>query len=125
MTAWLHALRQTESVELMARLVQEKLQHCTLQLWMPDVESEASLYSGDSEGGHSLCNLPVEQGGDALLRTLVAACDGDEGLPALSAMNTGYWPVMLVACRHHQLPVPPGFWIDALSVTPAKDSLAT
>lgn len=124
MAAWLQALGRTETVQQLATLAAEKLEHCTLQLWMPDADSEPTLYVGDGEGGRALCDLPLADGGEAMLKTIAAACKDDEGLLALSAIRTGFWPVVLVACRHHHLPVPPGFWISALMPPDAEEKSA-
>jgi len=47
----------------------------------------------------------------ALLRTIADACSQAKGFEELSANKSGYWPVILTACRHYRLPVPPQFWI--------------
>jgi hypothetical protein len=114
LTAWLHALQRTVSVEAMGKLVREELEHCTLQLWMPDEASEQTLYTGDGEGGRALCDLPVGRGGEILLRTILEACDKDDGFLSLSAVKARLWPIVLMACRHHRVPVPVNFWIEAM-----------
>lgn len=116
--AWLHALGETAAVDSLQSLVKEELNHCTLQMWMPDDLSEDSLYVGDANHGQSLCDLPLDNGGSQLLETIAEACRLDTGFRNLSAIKTGYWPIVLVACRHHHLPIPPGFWIDSLRPHP-------
>lgn len=113
--AWLQAFGKTDVVETMSTLVREKLEHCTLQLWMPDAMSEVELYVGDNGHGRALCDLPLSEGGTQLLATIAEACRTDTAFGQLSANKTGFWPVILVACRHHQLPIPPGFWIESLT----------
>lgn len=116
--AWLQAFGKVEAVEMLSTLVREKLGHCTLQLWMPDATSETKLYVGDNDHGKALCDLPLGEGGAQLLATIAEACRGDSAFESLSAIRTGFWPVVLVACRHYQLPVLPGFWIDSLLPPP-------
>jgi hypothetical protein len=114
LAAWLQAFENQSSVDLLATLSSEILDHCTMQLWMPDEHTEETLYVGEGQG-RALCNLPVAAGGKTLLKVISEACKNDEGLTSLSAVQTDYWPVVLVACRHYRLPVPPGFWIDAIT----------
>lgn len=114
LAAWLQALGQEGVVETLSTLVREKLQHCTLQLWMPDATSETALFKGSHSSGRAICDLPLAEGGPQLLATITEACNIDTEFKKLSPIRTGFWPVMLVACRHHQLPVPPAFWIESL-----------
>lgn len=111
---WLHALQRPGSDEHLATLAREALEHCTMQLWMPDAGSEKTLYVGEGEAGRALTDLPVDRGGEEVLRIIRLATADDDGLEGLTAMQCGNWPIVLTACRHHRLPVPPGFWIDAL-----------
>ncbi|MBF0614658.1 MAG: chemotaxis protein [Magnetococcales bacterium] len=115
--AWLQALGQETEVKMLRELVRSELQHCTLQLWTPNAESETMMYVGGSNHGLALCDLPLDDGGPQLLATIAGACRTDTALKNLSPMLTGVWPVILVACRHHHLPIPPGFWIESLIPT--------
>lgn len=90
------------------------LEHCTLQLWVPEAASEDHLYLNDDLHGAALCDLPLTCDGTELLQTIADACDESDGFIALSANSSNYWPVVLTACRHYRLPVPPQYWIGAL-----------
>lgn len=116
-SAWLQALHQADVVEALSTLVRNELEHCTLQLWMPDAKSETEMFISDNNHGHgrSLCDLPLSEGGSQLLSTIAEACRMDSSFKDLTPNKVGFWPVILVACRHHQLPIPPGFWIELLS----------
>jgi hypothetical protein len=115
MAAWLNALGQRVAVEGLERLVREKLAHCNLQLWMPDSASEDELYVGEEGHGRALSDLSLVDGSQALIDTIWEACRLDKAFDALSAIKTGYWPIVLLACRHHGLPVPPQFWIRSIA----------
>ena len=115
--AWLQALGEVDVVETLSSLVREELEHCTLQTWMPDTTSEDKLFVGDNNHGRALCHLPLGEGGHQLLATIAEACRMDTAFENLSPIDTGFWPVLLVACHHHQLPVPPGFWIGSMMPT--------
>lgn len=114
LACWLHALNCEKEVHALAALAKADLEHCTFQLWVPDATSESTLYSGDGEGGRSLCDLPVSEGGNVLLDTIATTDLVHNGLGSLSAVSEGFWPILMVACRHYRLPVPPGMWIAAL-----------
>jgi hypothetical protein len=111
LAAWLCGLKEGDMVTKLSVLVQEKLDHCTMQLWLPDDSSEELIYSGRTDHGVALSNLSVASC-DMLLDTILEACQKETGLERLSASKAGYWPIVLLACRHYRIPVPPQFWIE-------------
>ncbi|VVO59167.1 hypothetical protein [Pseudomonas fluorescens] len=117
---WLHTLGATEAVEALSRLARNELKHCTLQLWLPDASSEEKLYTGDNSHGRALCGLPLDKGGQKLLATIAEACNMNADLQNLSPVKSGFWPVIMVACHHYDLPIPPGFWINSLMEPESK-----
>jgi len=112
LAAFLAALKDMASLETLVALKEKELSHCTLQLWMPDNTSEAGLYIGTHDHGIALCDLPLSASGVELLKTVREACEGSKDFDALTAITTGHWPMVLTACRHYRLPVPPQFWIN-------------
>lgn len=118
---WMRALGQTELLTILTTLVREKLDHCTLQLWMPDDASEDHLYVGDTNHGRAVSNVPCDEDCTGLIATIAEACRLDTCFANLSAIKAGFWPLVLAACRHHHLPVPPAFWIEAIRDSPASD----
>jgi hypothetical protein len=121
--AWVTALNDQGSVSALEKLKAGPLAHCTLQLWLPDEDSEEHIYLNDAVHGVALADLPVSGAGQDLLRVLAAASKSAEGFNNLSAVKSGYFPVILTACRHYRLPVPLPFWISLL-VPPEADSAA-
>jgi hypothetical protein len=119
--AWLAAFKDQAALDKLNALKAGDLAHCTLQLWLPEKESEEHLYLNDDMHGAALTDLPLGGDGTELLQTIAEACDDNDGFAALSANSSGYWPVVLTACRHYRLPVPPQFWIGAL-VPPAPSA---
>lgn len=113
MAAWLAAVEEKESLKTLADLKESVLAHCTLQFWLPDSSTEDALYGGGKGHGIALCDIPIADG-DAFLKAIADACKKESALENLSAMETGYWPIVLLACRHYRHPVPPHFWIDFL-----------
>ena len=113
LAAWAAGVGHREALETLVKLKSEVLQHCTLQAWLPADDTEDRIYVGDTDHGFCLSDLPVEGDGSALLQALREACRRVEALANLSAVRLDVWPLVLVACRHYRLPVPPQFWIDA------------
>jgi len=113
--AWASVVSGPEVASRLRALAAEKLEHCTFQLWLPDAQSETHLYLGDASHGRALTGLPIDAGADAVLDTIAEACRADTAFAALSANQTDFWPIVLMACRHHRLPVPPQFWIEMLT----------
>jgi hypothetical protein len=118
LAAFLSALGDTEALEKLVALKKNELQHCTLQLWIPDKSSEEGFYLGTHDHGIALCDLPLSTTGSELLKTLKDACETSKGFEKLSAIKTDFWPIILTACRHYRLPVPPQFWINMLTAPP-------
>jgi hypothetical protein len=114
LAAWLAAFKDRDSLGRLTALMNSDLQGCTIQLWLPEKESEDHFYLNNEVHGETLTDLPLQEDGSELLQTIAEACDANEGFAALSANLSGYWPVILTACRHYRLPVPPQFWIAAL-----------
>jgi hypothetical protein len=110
MAAFLSYLGDHESLAHLVALKNKELQQCTLQLWIPDESSEDGLYVGDDEHGIALCDLPLTANGKELVETLDAAFKQVSSFEKLSAISSGYWPIVLAACHHYRLPVPPQFW---------------
>jgi hypothetical protein len=113
--AWAGVVAGDEAVDMLQALAREKLAHCTFQLWMPDAQSEQHLYLGDDTHGRALTDIPIVAGLAPVLETITEACAADTGFVDLSANRADVWPLMLLACRHHRLPIPPHVWIGSLT----------
>jgi hypothetical protein len=91
---------------------------------MPDAASEDHLYLDNKTHGLALCELSLSKGGQALLDFIKHSCSNHEATKDLSAVKTNYWPIVLVACRHYGLPIPPYFWMNVFpeAVEPVEAS---
>jgi hypothetical protein len=118
LAAFLSALNDREALETLVALKNDELQHCTLQLWIPDTSSEKGFCLGNHDHGVALCDLPLSATGTELVTTVNDACKASKDFDSLSAMRTGFWPMILTACRHFRLPVPPQFWINMVGAPP-------
>jgi hypothetical protein len=104
-----------KSIASLEELIAGPLAHCTLQLWLlPDEESEKHFYLNDAVHGAALADLPTSAGGKDLLKILFSACKTTDWFNSLSAIRVGCFPLILTACRHYRLPVPPQYWISLL-----------
>ena len=112
LAAFLVALGNQDALKQLIELKANELQHCTLQLWTPDKSSEEAIYLSASDHGVAICDLPLSLTGKELFKTLRDACSQTEGFDGLSAIATGFWPIILTACRYYRLPVPPQLWLD-------------
>lgn len=90
------------------------LQHCNSQLWFADEDSEAHLYVGGDRHGAMLNGVPIGDDLAAAWEAISGECAGQPYFEALSAIEMGHWPIVLMACRHHRIPVPPNLWIDLI-----------
>ena len=81
---------------------------------MPDETSDAHLYVGDAIHGRAVCDLPLTEGPREFLSTLAKVARNNPAFDGLSANTKGFWPLILVACKHYRLPIPPAFWIEAI-----------
>ncbi len=103
---WAALLDDTEVYSKVAALKQEHLQHCNFQLWYPDECSEASFYTNSDSHGAVLSNVCVDRPKEEFLAQVFGECDQSPHFKELSAIKFGYWPLIIVACRHYRLPLP-------------------
>lgn len=106
MAVWAALLDDHEAYEEIAALKREVLSHCTFQYWFPDEATEAHLYTGGGSHGATLTNVCVDRPEADLLDQLFSECEAAPHFEELSAVKFGWWPLVVVACRHHRLPLP-------------------
>lgn len=103
---WAALLGDEHLYERVAALKREDLQHCNFQLWYPDEVSEEHLYSGTGSHGAALTEVRVDLPSEELLEQVFGECENGQHFEELSAVKYGWWPLVLVACRHHRIPFP-------------------
>lgn len=113
-SAWLLALGESEMYSDMARFCDEDISHCTLQLWLPEADTDDSIFIGGREHGRALIGLSLEGDEIGFLKSIKDACDRNQDFSNLSPISTDVWPVMLLACKHFRFPIPPQFWINTV-----------
>ena len=107
---WAAALGDDKALEILTRLKEEILGHCAIQLWLPDEASEGGLWRGQDGHGGAFLNIPLVREGQTILDYVRRECGAATPFANLSAIKQGFWPLVLVACRHYRLPVPPHFF---------------
>jgi hypothetical protein len=105
-SVWAALLGDHELYDDIALLKREILDHCTFQYWFPDEATEAHLYTGGGLHGATLTDVCVDRPEADLINQLFAECDAAPHFEELSAVRYGWWPLVVVACRHHRLPLP-------------------
>jgi hypothetical protein len=103
---WAGLLGDAELYEGIALLKREHLRHCNFQLWYPDECSEEHFYKDSDRHGAMLCDVAVERPMDELLAQVFGECGQTPHFNELSAVKAGWWPLIVVACRHYRVPVP-------------------
>jgi hypothetical protein len=112
MAIWAAALGDDKALETLALLKENILAHCTMQLWLPDDASEPGLWRGQDGIGAAFIDIPMVRERQTILDYVRRECGPSTPFTELSAVKQGFWPLVLIACRHHRLPVPPHFFID-------------
>lgn len=107
---WADFCSLDETREQLVRGFKRELSHTTHQLWVPDTDTEDTLWIGETYNGRGLTLLPVDKDTDTFMSLLEKICNDYRAFNELSAMKFGLWPFLLLACRHYRMPVPPQFW---------------
>jgi hypothetical protein len=89
-----------------ALLKNDHLEHCNFQFWYPDDRSEEHFYTNSATHGAVLSRLPVDRPKEEFLAQVFGECDHTPHFKELSAVKFGWWPLIVVACRHYRLPLP-------------------
>lgn len=114
---WAAGCGADQALTKLAEFKDKHLDHCNFQLWFPDEDSEAGLYRGSNRHGDMLSDIPVDPSGNETREYVGLECSTNEHFRRLSAVELHHWPIVLMACRHYRLPVPPQIWIELLGIT--------
>jgi hypothetical protein len=100
-------LGDDELYSAVSRFKVDDLAHCNFQLWFPDQESESAIYDNRGLHGSVLSDAPVERPPKEFVHCVASECNRSLHFNKLSAVHFECWPLVLLACRHHRLPLPP------------------
>jgi hypothetical protein len=95
-----------ENYSHVARVRKEQLQNCNFQLWYPNDRSEECFYTNSDLHGAALSEINVEQSGEEFLAQVFGECERSPQFNDLTAVRNGWWPLIVIACRHYRLPLP-------------------
>jgi hypothetical protein len=56
--------------------------------------------------GAALSEINVEQSGEEFLAQVFGECERSPQFNDLTAVRNGWWPLIVIACRHYRLPLP-------------------
>lgn len=108
---WLeHSASDDETVEFKERLARF-LPNCTHQAWLPDEETDAHIWRGETYHGVCVTDLSPQRGFEEVAETLNVAIENCADINEISAVKSGLVVLFLAACRHYRLPIPPHFWL--------------
>ena len=121
--AWLDKLCSIDARNILTSCIERHLSHTTQQVWVPDGETDEMLWKGDLNHGVAITVQPCEspQNYAALLNRIIT--DHSRAYDNLSTTKNGLWPILLMACRHFRLPVPPHLWFSENNNQGPKEKL--
>lgn len=109
--AWLDILGNDKARDRLSKTLSEHLGHCTHQVWIPDDKTDQLIWRGDREHGVPVPGLELHSEAQAYVDVLTQAFKDYPAINEISAIRAKYWPMLLLACRHHRMPVPPQLWV--------------
>jgi len=109
---WAALLDDPQLYAMVADFKDRCLQHCNFQFWYPDEVTEANLYTNKDLHGAAFSDVPVNLPPKEFLAVLWSECDHTKHFEQLSAEKEGFWPLVLLACRHYRIPVPVQFTLS-------------
>ncbi|MCY4489824.1 MAG: chemotaxis protein [Deltaproteobacteria bacterium] len=110
LSVWAAATNDTETLGLLTDFVAGRYKHSTLQLLYPGTDTESLLYRGNVNHGLAFTDIAIKRSCKDVLSPIKAECNASREFWSLSAVTHGLWPLVILASRHHRVPVPPHFW---------------
>ena len=108
--AWLDRLDLIDTRDALSICIKEHLSHTNQQVWVPDSNTEENIWIGEISHGVAIGDLPLCGDPPSYAALLQRIITENAAFNALSTTESGFWPILLVACRHFRLPVPPHLW---------------
>lgn len=106
MLLWAKQFQDDALVKVTKNLINEFYRDCNIQIWLPDVNTEDAIYVNSKETGSAFDELnEIDNFPERLLELL----RDQKSQLRFSADAQNFWPLLLVASRHHRIPVNPAF----------------
>lgn len=113
----LERIQETEQLTALEKTIAEELPDMTQQVWVPRDGSEEFFWrQGTSQGiAIPVPMMELEGQSRSLGSQIDQIVDNFKALNEMSAIQRGLVPLLLMACRHHRLPLPPHLWFQTAS----------
>jgi len=108
--AWLAMIGDQERAEHLRSTLLEHAPHMTHQIWIPDARTDEVFWDGDRDHGVSVPGLPLKDSLEAVFNLLNRVMKEHPLDERVSAVRSDLTPILLMACRHYRMPVPPHVW---------------
>lgn len=108
--AWLAMIGDHERAERLRSTLLKHAPHMTHQIWIPDGRTDEVFWDGDRNHGFSVPGLPLNDSLDAVFNLLNRVMNEHPLDERVSAVRIRLTPILLTACRHYRMPVPPHVW---------------
>ncbi|QNI02135.1 hypothetical protein HXW73_03835 [Halomonas sp. SH5A2] len=108
--AWLAMIGDQERAERLRSTLLEHAPHMTHQIWIPEGRTDDVFWNGDPDHGLSVPGLPLNDSLEAVFSLLNRVMEEHPLHERVSAVRIGLIPILLTACRHYRMPVPPHVW---------------
>lgn len=114
-----------ETYRSIQQLKTEFLSHCNCQVYFLDETAEEHLYCDSANHGAVLSNASLDKAPTEYMAELLEECQQSAHFNELSAVKCGYWPLVMMACRHYRLPIPMHFLINMYEAMKPKQAELT
>ncbi|EHJ93519.1 hypothetical protein [Vreelandella boliviensis] len=108
--AWLEMIGDKERSERLRSTLLKYAPHMTHQIWIPDGQTDEVFWDGDREHGLSVPGLPLNESLEAVFDLINRVMKEHPLHERVGAVRMGLIPILLTACRHYRMPVPPHAW---------------
>lgn len=108
--AWLAMIGDQERAEHLRSTLLEYAPHMTHQIWIPDARTDEIFWDGDRDHGMAVPSLPFSDSLEAVFNLLNRVMKEHPLDERVGAVRSHLIPILLMACRHYRMPVPPHVW---------------
>ncbi|HHW7569638.1 TPA: hypothetical protein ACU21L_002107 [Mannheimia haemolytica] len=108
---FLSQLKDDLGTNRISSIKKERLSHCNFQVFFFNSISEEYLYNDEEIHGATLPNIDISSSEKFLEQLNFEVKNQKENFENISAIKHGFYPIVLLACRHHRLPIPINFFL--------------
>lgn len=112
---FLSQLKDDLGTNRISSIKKEILSHCNFQVFFFNSISEEYLYNDEEIHGATLPNIDISSPEKFLEQLNFEIKNQKENFENISAIKHGFYPIALLACKHHRLPIPINFFLTGYS----------